>query len=178
MFALISPLISLFAGGLPRLLDIWQSSKDQKHEVTMAQLQIQAQLEAQKAGFKSQERIEEIRLDEIKVQSEADIEKAEIEAHQAHRTALYQHDAKLMERSATWVVTLSASVRPVVTYLFVFELIGINIASLWMAWASGLINDYQSFKVIMDEIFTATEMVMVTDIVFFWFGTKAFGKKS
>lgn len=177
MFGLISPLISLFAGGLPRLLDIWQDSKDKKHELSLAQLQMTQQLELQKAGFVAQKELEEVRLDEIKVQSEADVRQAEIQMQQSETTALYANDTALLQNSSSWVKSLNASVRPIVTYIFVFELVAINAYSLFVAHGAGLMATWAGFKEVSDVVFSETEMVMLMDIVMFWFGSRAFSKK-
>lgn len=177
MFGLLSPLISLFAGGIPRILDMWQDSKDKKHELALAQFQLTQQLELQKAGFQAQKELEEVRLDELKVQSDADIRQAEIQAQQAETTALYAHDKALMDGAASWVRSLNASVRPIVTYIFVGELVLINAFSLIVAYNVGLLNTWESFKEVSEVVFSETEMVMLMDIVMFWFGSRAFSKK-
>jgi hypothetical protein len=177
MFGLISPLISLFAGGLPRLLDIWQDSKDKKHELSIAQMQMTQQLELQKAGFVAQKELEEVRLDEIKVQSAADVRQAEIQMQQSETTALYANDTALLQNSSSWVKSLNASVRPMVTYIFVFELVAINAYSLFVAHGAGLMASWEGFKEVSDVVFSETEMVMLMDIVMFWFGSRAFSKK-
>ena len=177
MFALISPLISLFAGGLPKLLDMWQDSKDKKHELALAQMQITQQLELQKAGFVAQKEMEEVRLDEIKVQTDADLQQAQIAAQTAETTALYANDAALMAKAGGWVTSLNASVRPVVTYIFVAELVLINAFSIVVAYHNGLMNTWESFKEVSDVVFSETEMTMLMDIVMFWFGSRAFNKK-
>lgn len=51
MLTLLSTLISFLMGGLPKLLDFLQDRSDKKHEMEMAQLQIQRELEMRKLGF-------------------------------------------------------------------------------------------------------------------------------
>ena len=177
MFGLISPLISLFAGGLPKLLDMWQDSKDKKHELALAQFQLTQQLELQKAGFQAQKELEEVRLDELKLVTDSNVHMAEIQMQQAETTALYANDAALMAKAASWVTSLNASVRPIVTYVFVAELVLINGFSLIVAYNNGLMSNWESFKEVSDVVFSETEMVMLMDIVMFWFGSRAFNNK-
>jgi len=57
MLTILSTLISFLMGGLPKLLDFFQDRQDKKHELALAQLQIERELELRKAGFEAQERI-------------------------------------------------------------------------------------------------------------------------
>ena len=84
MLTLLSTFMSFLSGGLPKLLDFFQDRQDKKHELQMAQLQIQMQLEMQKAGFQAQEHIEEIHTEQIQIQTAAD-----------ERKALYNHDIEI-----------------------------------------------------------------------------------
>ena len=81
MLTLLSTLISFLAGGLPKLLGFFQDRADKKHEMAMAQLQIERELELRKAGFEAQQRVEEI-----------NVEGQAIEAEASERAALYAHD--------------------------------------------------------------------------------------
>ena len=63
MLTLLSTLISFLAGGLPKLLGFFQDRADKKHEMAMAQLQIERELELRKAGFEAQQRVEEIKVE-------------------------------------------------------------------------------------------------------------------
>ena len=72
------------SGGLPKLLDFFQDKQDKKHELALAQIQVQSQLEMQKAGFQAQEHIEEIRTDQISIQAQT-----------TERQALYAHDIEI-----------------------------------------------------------------------------------
>ena len=60
MLTLLSTLVSFLSGGLPRILDFFQDKQDKKHELALAQLQMQQQLELQKQGFQAQQAVEEI----------------------------------------------------------------------------------------------------------------------
>ena len=56
MLTILSTLISFLMGGLPKLLDFFQDRADKKHELALAQMQIERELELRKAGFEAQER--------------------------------------------------------------------------------------------------------------------------
>ena len=81
-------------------------------------------------------------------------------------------DAKIGEGASSWVINLRASVRPIVTYLFVALLIIVDITALVWAIQSGV-----PFELAMDLVFSDDEMVIVSSIIAFWFGTQAFSKK-
>ena len=161
MMTLISTALSFAMGGLPKLLDFFQDKSDKKHELQLAQLQIESQLRLQAAGLQSQERIEEIHTQQLQIQTAAD-----------ERQALYQHDIAIGQGASTWVINLRASVRPVVTYLFVFLLITVDLASIWWAYSTGV-----PFLEAIVEVFDDDEMQILASIIAFWFGTQAFSKK-
>ena len=45
MITLLTTLLSFLAGGLPKLLDFFQDKSDKKHELALAQMQIERELE-------------------------------------------------------------------------------------------------------------------------------------
>jgi hypothetical protein len=148
-------------GGLPKLLAFFQDRADKKHEILLAQMQMEQQMKLQMAGFASQEKIEAIHTEQIQIQ--ADVQE---------RQALYQHDIEIGKGASQWVINLRSSVRPVVTYMFVLLLMIVDISGIIWAWSSGL-DFYQSMKLIFDQ----DEMQILVSIIAFWFGTQAFNKK-
>jgi hypothetical protein len=119
MMTLFTTLISFLSGGLPKLLDFFQDKQDKKHELALAQIQVQSQLEMQKAGFQAQEHIEEIRTDQISIQAQT-----------TERQALYAHDIEIGKGASQWVINLRAMVRPTITYGLFFLLVVIDIAGV------------------------------------------------
>jgi phycobilisome core-membrane linker protein len=105
--------------------------------------------------------VEEIKLEQIQTQTAAE-----------ERQALYSHDVEIGKGASQWMINLRASVRPVVTYIFVLELVAINIAGVWYAYNTGV-----PFAAAMAEVFSDDEMLILSSIIAFWFGTQAFGKK-
>jgi hypothetical protein len=161
MFTLISTALSFLMGGLPKLLDFFQDKSDKAHELELAKMQTERELQMLERGYVAQAKIEEIRTDQVQMQTQAQ-----------ERTAMYQHDIEIGKGASQWIINLRASVRPVVTYLFVFLLIIVDIASIWWAWSSGV-----AFAEAIPMVFDADEMQILASIIAFWFGTQAFSKK-
>jgi len=161
MFTLISTALSFLMGGLPKLMDFFQDKSDKAHELELAKMQTEREMQMLKEGYIAQARVEEIRTEQISIQT------AEKE-----REALYAHDIAIGQGASQWVINLRASVRPMVTYLFVFLLIVVDIASIWWAWSSGA-----AFAESVTLIFDGDEMQILASIIAFWFGTQAFSKK-
>jgi len=161
MMTLISTFLSFLAGGLPKILQIFQDRQDKKHELALVAAQKERELALAERGFIAQARVEEIKLEQIQTQTAAE-----------ERVALYEHDMKIGEGASQWMINLRASVRPVVTYIFVLELVALNIAGVWYAYTTGI-----PFAVAMENVFSDDEMLILSSIVAFWFGTQAFAKK-
>lgn len=161
MMTLVSTFLSFLAGGLPKILAIFQDRQDKKHEIAILAMQKERELELAARGFAAQANIEEIKTEQIAIQAAAE-----------ERVALYQHDMEIGKGASQWMINLRASVRPVVTYIFVLELVAINIAGVWYAYTTGI-----PFAIAMENVFSDDEMLILSSIVAFWFGTQAFGKK-
>jgi len=161
MLSIISGILGFATSGLPSVLDFFKNKGDQKHELAMARLEMERAMEMAKAGFASQERIEEFRTDQV-----------EMETYTQERMALYKHDEKLSEGAAPWVLTLRASVRPVITYLMLFVLLFVDIVGLIWAIKSGV-----DFATAMEIVFSNEEMAIFASIIGFWFGSRRWDKK-
>ena len=88
MLTLLSTLISFLMGGLPKLLDFFQDRADKAHEMALARLQIERELELRKAGLEAQERIEHIHTEQMQIQGEQQMAQLAMQEKQA----LYAHD--------------------------------------------------------------------------------------
>lgn len=161
MTTLLTTLISFLAGGLPRLLDFFQDKSDKKHELALAQLQMQQQLELQKAGYVAQERLEDIKLEHLMIRSSAE-----------ERLALYDHDVEIGKGASRWVINARALVRPVITYGMFALLVFIHTAGFWYAYRNGV-----DFKETLALLWDDETQTVWAAIVSFWFGTRAFSKK-
>jgi len=161
MLSIISGILGFATSGLPSVLDFFKNKGDQKHEQAMARLEMERAMEMAKAGYASQERIEEFRTDQV-----------EMETYAQERLALYKHDAEISQNASTWVINLRASVRPVITYLMLFVLLFVDIVGLIWAMKSGV-----DFATAMDIVFSNEEMAIFASIIGFWFGSRRWDKK-
>ena len=116
MLSLISTLGGLLISGLPKLLEYFQNKADQKHELELAKMQTERELALAAQGLAAQQRIEEIRTDQVSMQTEAQMTEAAL-----------KHDEKVLEKASQWVANYVGTVRPTVTYIFVMELVLINL---------------------------------------------------
>ena len=160
MFSMLSGILGFATSGLPSILQFFQQKSDQKHELEMAQLQMQQQLTMAQQNLQSQERIEAINLQENLVQADAQ-----------QMTALYAMAAKEQDGASQWLINLRASVRPVIAYIFVFLLVFTDVAG--MIWA---ICTHVDFKEALDLVFSDEEMAIVSSIIGFYFGSRHWQK--
>jgi hypothetical protein len=171
MITLLSTIVSFLMGGLPKLLEAFQDRADKKHELALAQMQIQRELEMRKAGFEAQERIEHIKSEQLEIEIKSSEKTALIGAQQAEMQAIYAHDTSLNEGTSQWMHNLRASVRPVITYGFFFLLVVTDVALIWHG-----INLNVSFDKLAEQIWTTETQTLFAAIVSFHFGGRAFGK--
>jgi len=171
MITLLSTIVSFLMGGLPKLLYFFQDRADKKHELALAQMQIQRELEMRKAGFEAQERIEHIKSEQLEIETKSSEKVALIGAQQAEMQAIYVHDSSLNEGTSQWMHNLRASVRPVITYGFFFLLVAIDIALAWHGIASGV-----SFEKLAEQLWDNETQTLFASIIAFHFGGRAFGK--
>ena len=171
MLTLFSTLISFLSGGLPKLLDFFQDKSDKSHELKMAQIQTDRELQLAAAGFVAQQHIEEIKLDEIKTQSTSAEQIARITAQNAEITAIYAHDTGLNEGTSKWMKDLRASVRPVITYGFFFLLVAIDAVLAYKGFVSGV-----DFNQLANQLWDDETQALFASIIAFHFGGRAFGK--
>ena len=161
MITLLSTLLSFLAGGLPKLLGFFQDRADKQHELAMAQMQIQRELELRKAGFEAQARIEDIKTDQIS-----------ISAQSASIVEMYRHDVEIGKGASQWIINLRASVRPVITYGMFALLCCINAFGAYYAVQTG-VPFHDALLTLWDE----NSQIIWSSIIAFWFGSQAFGKK-
>jgi hypothetical protein len=167
MLSLFSTLGGLLISGLPKLLEYFQNKADQAHELKLAALQNERELAMAAQGFAAQLKIEEVRTDQVQMETDARMTEAALE-----------HDAKVLEKASTWVSNYVGTVRPTVTYIFVLELVLINGFMAWYLWNHpGLITNIDDVIKYADLIFSADEMAMLGGIIGFWFGSRGWSKK-
>lgn len=167
MLSLLSTLGGLLISGLPKLLEFFQDKADKKHELALAAAQSERELALAAQGFAAQAKVEEIRTDQIAMQTEAQM-----------TVAAYDHDKSVLEKASTWVSSYVGTVRPTVTYIFVGELVCINAAlTMYLFMHPGLVQNVDDLIKYADIIFSADEMAMLGGIIGFWFGSRNWSKK-
>lgn len=149
MITLISTLIGLFSPIIPALVKMFEKSQDNKYELELRKLEI----EAAERGIALQARIQQIQ--------------ATIDANKA----LYVHDESLIGND--WINNLRASVRPIITYSFFGLFCIIKLALGYAAYMAGA-DITQLANVVWDE-YTAS---LFGAIMGFWFGSRLWEKQS
>ena len=166
MLSLLSTLGGILLGGLPKLLDYFQSKQDQKHELALAKAQSERELALAAQGFAAQAKVEEIRSDQIAMQTEA-----------AMTQGAQEHDKQVLKSASKWVANYIGTVRPTVTYLFVLELLAVNGFLAFYLWSHPeLIRSIDDVIKYSELIFSSDEMAMLGGIIGFWFGSRGFKK--
>lgn len=174
MLSLISTLGGLLISGLPKLLEHFQNKADQRHELALATLQNERELALAAQGFAAQAKIEEIRTEQVAMQTQAQMAEAEAGMVQGAQ----EHDKAVLAKASTWVANYVGTVRPTVTYIFVFELVSINAFLCYYLWSNpGLITNMDDVLRYADIIFSPDEMAMLGGIIGFWFGSRNWSKK-
>jgi hypothetical protein len=171
MLTLLSTLISFLMGGLPKILDFLQDRQDKKHELELAQMQIQRELEMRKLGFEAQERVEHIHTQQLEIETKSAEKQSLVQAQQAEMQAIYAHDMSLNEGTSTWMKNLRASVRPVITYGFFGLLVFIDIGLFAYGWSRGV-----PFTELAEMLWDPETQALFASIISFHFGSRAFGK--
>ena len=167
MLSLISTLGGLLISGLPKLLEFFQNKSDQKHELALARLQNERELALAAQGYAAQQKIEEIRTDQVMMQTEAQMTEAAL-----------KHDEQVLEKAHKWVASYVGTVRPTVTYIFVIELVLINAFMAIYLWNHPtLITSIDDVVKYSSLIFSSDEMAMLGGIIGFWFGSRQWSKK-
>jgi hypothetical protein len=161
MFTLLTTVVSFLTGGLPSILKFFQDKSDQSHELQMAQLQMERELKMAEAGYLAQAHIEEIKTDQVALQTFAQ-----------ERVALYTHDIEIGKGASTWVINARAMVRPTITYGLFFLLVFVDMFGFYYAISTGV-----EFVTAMDQLWDDDTQTIWASVVSFWFGTQAFSKK-
>lgn len=167
MLSLFSTLGGLLISGLPKLLEFFQNKADQAHELRLAQLQNERDLAMAAQGFAAQQRIEEIRTEQVSLETDARMTEAAL-----------AHDEKVLEKASKWVASYVGTVRPTVTYIFVLELVAINAFMAVYLWNHPhLIQNIDDVLKYSDLIFSTDEMAMLGGVIGYWFGSRGWAKK-
>lgn len=167
MLSLLSTLGGLLISGLPKLLEFLQNKADQKHELALARMQTERELQLAAAGFAAQARIEEIRTEQVQMETDAKMTEAAL-----------KHDEKVLEKASQWVASYVGTVRPTVTYIFVVELVLVNAFMCFYLYTHPqLVQSIDDVIKYADLVFSSDEMAMLGGIIGFWFGSRGWSKK-
>lgn len=146
MITLISSLLGFGTSFLPKILGFFEEKRDQAHELRMMdkQLEMQIQLGNQKMQM---------------MNIEADIRETE---------TLHKEHAQITKKGSQWVINLSSTVRPIITYAMF-----VSYTSLTIMLAFDYI-DAEMFALLwavdgMAPIWAAC--------ISFWFGQRTFNRK-
>ena len=149
------------------ILEFFKDRDDKAHELKLAAMQTERELAMMERGFIAQARVEEIRTDQVAMETDAQRQNAALE-----------HDKAIMARASDWVVNLNGIVRPAVTFIFVLELVLINIGLTYFLLKGGLgAMSVEEFVAATNVIFSEDEMALLSGIIAFWFGSRQWGKK-
>lgn len=178
MLTLLSTLLSFLMGGLPKLLDFFQDRADKKHELDLAMMQTERELKMLEAGYVAQAKVEEIKLDELKVQTDAQkyvadaqVKGAVIDAQKAEMQAIYQHDMSLNEGTSQWVKNLRGATRSLITFGFFLLLCFIDLGLI----VYGFVHQVE-FTKLAEMLWDSNTAALFASIIAFHFGGRAFGK--
>jgi Ni2+-binding GTPase involved in maturation of urease and hydrogenase len=167
MLSLISTLGGLLVSGLPKLLEHFQNKADQKHELAVIRMQNERDVQMMREGFLAQQKVEEIRTEQVAMQTDAQMTQAAL-----------AHDEKVLDRASKWVANYVGTVRPTVTYIFVMELVFINVAyTAYVFMNPNMIQSMDDLIKVSEIIFSDDEMAMLGGIIGFWFGSRQWNKK-
>ena len=171
MLTILSTLISFLMGGLPKLLDFFQDRADKKHELALAAMQIERELELRKAGFEAQERVEQIHSAQLELETKAKSEENLVNAQTAEMNAIYKHDESLGEGTSQWIKDLRAGTRSFITMGFFFLLCFVDVGMFVYGYNHGV-----AFPDLAEKLWNSNTQALFASIVAFHFGGRAFGK--
>jgi hypothetical protein len=145
MLSIVGSLIGFGSSFLPKVMDFFQDKQDKKHELSLQDKVLESQL---KLGV---QKLEATKL-------EGDTKEIEV-IHKEHR------DITL--KASKFFVNLSASVRPVITYVFFLEFMLLTLA-VFRGWITK-----EQFQMIWNTDIQA----VWAGVVCFWFGSRSFNRK-
>jgi hypothetical protein len=148
-------------GGLfrmaPEVLKFFDKKNERQHELLM--FARQCELETLRGQQK---------LAEIGAQREAAVDVGVMDAFQA----AIDQQATMVKAAGGWAASLSASVRPVVTYWVLFVWSFIHVWFAWNAWITGA-PPVEVFKIMMSPDFSA----LLAGTINFWFLDRTLAKR-
>ena len=149
MITLLGSLLGFSTSIIPEILGFFKQGQANKQELVMLE-----------AKAKYAQALSSMKLEEL--DAKADIVETE---------KLYEHDMALAAHGG-WVVSLQASVRPVITYLFMGTFIAVEVGLVY----SLITNQNVDWPTALESAFGDEEMGLLSCIISFWFGNRAMSK--
>jgi len=143
MLTLLSSLLGFGTSFLPKVMDYFQDKQDKAHELALMEKQLEQQIQL----------------------GELALRKSHIDADTEEFKAVHRHDTAIMKNSSQWSVTLSSTVRPVITYLFMLLFITVEVSAYWVLLNQG-VDALGAVAIVWDEEITS----LFAAILSFWFG--------
>jgi hypothetical protein len=145
-------------GGVPKILDIFQDKADKKHELELARMQTEREMQMMAAGYAAQAKVEEIRTEQVQIN-------ADMQTHMA----LLQHDTESAKGASLWVINARAMVRPAITYGMFLLLVFVDVFGFLYAFHREVAFD-QALNLLWDD----DSQQIFASIIAFYFGGQAF----
>lgn len=156
MLTILSMIVGFVSSLAPDLMKRWQDKSDKQHELAVLEMQM-----------KQAENAHLYKMDEIGVQAYGQI------VQSAHR-----EQSEALEKASKWVVNLTASVRPTLTYLFMISFIGFKMCAFFavinpsLPWQEGL-----TYTQAMLAVWGEEETAIFAGIIAYWFGERGLLKR-
>jgi hypothetical protein len=156
MLTILSMIVGFVSSLAPDLLKLFQDGKDKKHELDLLKFQ------SQMADASHLARMDEIGID----------------AYSKIVTSAHRSQDNMLKNSSKWVVDFSASVRPVVTYLFIIAFIGFKAAAFCAAINPSLPwQEPMDYLQAMMFVWGEEETAIFAGIIAYWFGDRSLTKR-
>jgi hypothetical protein len=159
-WTLATTVVSFLTSGIPKIIDYFQTKKDQAHELDLLKMQTERDLQLANAGYLAQQKMEEIRVEGVQAQAESQ-----------EMIARLNQEAKLGEGASQWVINARAMVRPSITYGLFLLLVVVDLAGLWYAYSTGA-----AFHEAIADIWDDDTQTIWASVISFWFGSQAFSR--
>ena len=156
MLTIISMIVGFISSLAPDLMKRWQDKADKQHELAMLDKQTAAAI----AGY-------QYKADEVGMAAYKDIV-----------VAAHEEQVDTLKIANKWVIDFSASVRPMVTYLFMIAFIGFKVCAFLAAinpslpWQTGL-----TYTQAMLAVWGEEETAIFAGILAYWFGDRGMAKR-
>ncbi len=160
-WTLATTTLSFLTSGIPKIIDYFQTKKDQAHELEVLKAQTERDLQMAQAGYLAQQKVEEIRIEGTRIEAQAE-----------ERSAMYQHDIAIGQGASRWVINSRAMVRPSITYGLFLLLCFVDAFGFWYAFHTGV-----PFNAAMESLWDDDTQMIWASVISFWFGSQAFKSK-